>query len=311
LLADLEVVKVRVIATIYLLSLVSACGSSDSLVSITSTETTSATPTVSLPSNLSYSADEIYWMELVNRARADPRAEELRIQAGSPSFNLESGLSAQLIARIGPTPPLAIHPLLVQLARNHSADMGARNYFAHTNPDGLTPFDRLRAVNYVGAGGENIYAGNGRGVSDAYRGWMNSAGHRANILDLYASYKDSGIGVALITSGTYGNYFTQVFGSSSSSAAHLLGVIFRDVNADNFYNSGEGVPGIRLDISKESSIDSIESSSTLEATGYFQIPLQPDTYHLKFVNVSTNAVVREESNIVMGTGNIRLSLKID
>ena len=77
--------------------------------------------------------------------------------------------------------PLAPDPELTEVARAHSADMFARGYFAHDTPDGLTPFDRMRAANvrFLTAG-ENLALA--PTISVAHTGLMNSPGHRANIL---------------------------------------------------------------------------------------------------------------------------------
>jgi uncharacterized protein YkwD len=105
--------------------------------------------------------------------------------------------------------PLAANATLTAVARAHSIDMATRNFFAHTNPDGASPFDRMRAAGYDGRlMGENIAAGytTAQAVMDA---WMNSAGHRANILN--CGFKDIGIGFA--TGGSFRFYWTQDFGT--------------------------------------------------------------------------------------------------
>lgn len=108
-------------------------------------------------------------------------------------------------------PDLYHDATLRNVARLHSEDMVNRSFFSHTNPDGLDPFDRfaLANVTYTTAG-ENI-AWNG-GFSDpaatAVTGWMNSAGHRANILN--TQFTHAGLGAAQRSSdGAW--YFTQVF----------------------------------------------------------------------------------------------------
>jgi uncharacterized protein YkwD len=98
---------------------------------------------------------------------------------------------------------------LTSVARAHSADMAKRGYFSHTNPDGASPFDRMRAAGYNGRlMGENIAAGY-RTAAAVMDGWMNSSGHRANILK--CGYREIGIG--FVTGGSYGTYWTQVFGT--------------------------------------------------------------------------------------------------
>ena len=77
--------------------------------------------------------------------------------------------------------PLAPDPELTEVARKHSADMFARGYFAHDTPEGVTPFDRIRAANvrFLTAG-ENLALA--PTIPVAHTGLMNSPGHRANIL---------------------------------------------------------------------------------------------------------------------------------
>jgi hypothetical protein len=76
--------------------------------------------------------------------------------------------------------PLAPDPELTEVARRHSTDMFARGYFAHDTPEGLSPFDRMRAadVRFLTAG-ENLALA--PTLSVAHTGLMNSPGHRENI----------------------------------------------------------------------------------------------------------------------------------
>ncbi|WP_240136816.1 CAP domain-containing protein [Streptomyces sp. MUM 178J] len=95
---------------------------------------------------------------------------------------------------------------LANLAEGHSQDMKDRGFFDHTNPDGESPWDRAAEAGVSNLGGENI----ARGQADAeavMNAWMNSDGHRANILN--CEYKTLGIGVVL---GTGGPWWTQNFG---------------------------------------------------------------------------------------------------
>jgi uncharacterized protein YkwD/uncharacterized membrane protein required for colicin V production len=77
--------------------------------------------------------------------------------------------------------PLVRDPAIDQVARAHAVDMLQRGYFAHDTPEGLSPFDRMRAggVQFVVAG-ENIALA--PTVTLAHQGLMESPGHRANIL---------------------------------------------------------------------------------------------------------------------------------
>ena len=90
------------------------------------------------------------------------------------------------------------------MARAHSVDMRDRGYFDHTNRAGQDPFDRAEAAG-LSARAENI----ARGQDDAAAvmdSWMNSSGHRANILN--CSLTKLGVGVA---EGSGGPWWTQLF----------------------------------------------------------------------------------------------------
>ncbi|MEU8620947.1 CAP domain-containing protein [Streptomyces sp. NPDC048623] len=95
---------------------------------------------------------------------------------------------------------------LAALAGAFSADMAARNFFDHTDPDGATPWSRAAKAGVSGLGGENI----ARGQVDAaavMKSWMASDGHRANILN--CDYTTLGVGVHF---GSGGPWWTQDFG---------------------------------------------------------------------------------------------------
>lgn len=102
--------------------------------------------------------------------------------------------------------PLVVDPALTSVARAHSLDMFHRSYFGHNAPDGVSPFDRLRAagVSYMVAGENIAYAPN---VTVADDGLWNSPEHRANILR--PQFRRIGIGV--VSGGLFEEMFTQDF----------------------------------------------------------------------------------------------------
>ncbi|MEJ2853407.1 MULTISPECIES: CAP domain-containing protein [unclassified Saccharothrix] len=104
-------------------------------------------------------------------------------------------------------PALGIDERLDKAARGHSADMAANNYFSHTSQDGRTFADRIKAAGYPSPGAENIAAGQ-RTPEAVVKGWMESPGHRANILNC----KLKTLGVGMARGGSYGIYWTQNFG---------------------------------------------------------------------------------------------------
>jgi uncharacterized protein YkwD len=79
--------------------------------------------------------------------------------------------------------PLTLDDSLVEAAGSHASDMVRRHYMDHTNPDGKDPGDRIAAAGFRGNGwGENIAAGYDS-AQRVFAAWMNSDGHRANILN--------------------------------------------------------------------------------------------------------------------------------
>lgn len=96
--------------------------------------------------------------------------------------------------------PFRVHGALRKAATGHSRDMARRDFFSHTAPGNVTFADRIQRANYRPRGGwsigENIAWGSGRLATPAsiVRGWMNSPGHRANILN--GGFRTIGVGVA-------------------------------------------------------------------------------------------------------------------
>jgi uncharacterized protein YkwD len=102
--------------------------------------------------------------------------------------------------------PVTADGPLAALATAFSEDMATRDFFDHTDPDGKSPWDRADVAGVTGLGGENIARGqaDAAAVMDA---WMNSPGHRANILN--CDYRTLGVGVHF---GSGGPWWTQDFG---------------------------------------------------------------------------------------------------
>lgn len=101
---------------------------------------------------------------------------------------------------------LVMDEKLRDVARNHSRDMFARGYFAHNDPDGKDPFQRMTDAGIVfTVAGENLALA--PNVDLAHEGLMNSPGHRANIL----TAEFGKVGIGCIDGGQYGKMFSQEF----------------------------------------------------------------------------------------------------
>jgi uncharacterized protein YkwD len=109
-------------------------------------------------------------------------------------------------------PAVRSNDKLTAAARAHSADMAARNYFSHVTPEGVKFSTRISDAGYRWSGAaENIAKGQ-RTPAEVMNSWMNSTGHRANILN--CGFKDLGVGVA---ADAYGSLvWTQNFASPAT-----------------------------------------------------------------------------------------------
>lgn len=101
-------------------------------------------------------------------------------------------------------PELKINTTLSKMAHTKSNDMAVHHYFDHTSPTYGSPFDMMKkfGITYRTAG-ENIAMGQ-KTPQEVVNGWMNSPGHRANILN--KNYTEIGVGFV-----ANGNYWTQEF----------------------------------------------------------------------------------------------------
>lgn len=112
--------------------------------------------------------------------------------------------------------PVTIHTQLNQAALGHSQDMALNDFFSHTGSNGSTPWQRITASGYgsFSTAGENIAAGYSS-PQEVMNGWMNSSGHRANILN--CAFQHIGVGYYYLANDTgsvnYHHYWTQVFAS--------------------------------------------------------------------------------------------------
>ncbi|MFF7381419.1 CAP domain-containing protein [Streptomyces griseoluteus] len=103
--------------------------------------------------------------------------------------------------------PVKLNSTLTKAAQDHSADMAAHNTMSHTGSDGSDPGSRITAAGYRwSAYGENVAFGYAT-PEQVMAGWMNSPGHRENILN--CSFKEIGVGLA-----QPGSYWTQDFGTA-------------------------------------------------------------------------------------------------
>ena len=162
----------------------------------------------------------------------------LLVQAGKPEIRISDlerhfHASVNFERRAVGLPTLEWDDALAKLARAHSEDMVARGYFKHVNPEGETPMKRLQAAGYDKCGliGENIHQNvlYSRAITErkkttydwnsmeriaatTMKDWMDSDGHRQNILE--KKFTREGIGVAISPDDKV--YITQIFCGETS-----------------------------------------------------------------------------------------------
>lgn len=195
---------------------------------------------------------EQYLLELINRARLDPSGEAKRYD-----IDLNQGLQpAQLGSH--PRQPLAPNWLLNNAAAAHSRWMLETDTFSHTGINGSTAGERMKTAGYVFSGhwtwGENIALSGNTGplslndeIAAHHEGLFLSPGHRVNILG--DAFSEIGIGqeAGLYTDGpTYNaSILTENF-ARSGSTVFLTGVIYHDLDQDQFYSIGEGIGAVTV-----------------------------------------------------------------
>jgi uncharacterized protein YkwD len=130
--------------------------------------------------------------------------------ASATAFETETATLTNNERQMNGLPRLAWNDLLLDSARGHSIDMAVNGYFAHQGLDDRSPSERMSDAGYSwNYAAENIAAGqtSPAAVVDA---WMNSPGHRANILNSVVC--DLGVGYAYDAGSDYRHYWTQNFG---------------------------------------------------------------------------------------------------
>jgi hypothetical protein len=216
-------------------------------------------------------------LEVINRARSNPIAEGQRL-----GIDIHEGLPDSTL--VGPRPPLAMNKILLSIAQAHTQDMYRLNYFSHNDPDGTTPYGRMINAGYAYVrAGENMAAGTYASATELEDFMMMDSGtperpHRINLLDLINPYPCDNspcvyyeVGLGYYegpTMTSYGNSFiTEDFGTRSNSGPLLLGVVYNDMNRNNFYDIGEGIAGVTITTSS-GTYYAISSSS-----GGYAIPI--------------------------------------
>ena len=140
--------------------------------------------------------------------------------------------------------PLTMNSQLAAAAQNHTTRMALDDFFSHTGSDGSSMRDRIANQGYnFSYAAENIGAGYANPEA-AIKGWMNSTGHRENILN--SNVTEIGVGYYYLKNDpgqvTYNHYWTQVFGKSQNSSPPPAGSVYRfydTITGTHFYTANK------------------------------------------------------------------------
>ncbi|WP_353572474.1 CAP domain-containing protein [Candidatus Albibeggiatoa sp. nov. BB20] len=259
------------------------------------------------------SAEEQMHLELINRARANPKAEAKIYGLSS----VTEGIDSDDLSKISTSAmqPLTFNVKLYKAAIAHSKDMADNEYFAH-NSQGTnkTPFVRIeedQGYNYLRAGENLAYTATTASIDkgessiklhgdlfidDGYPG----RGHRVNILS--PKFKEIGVGLAFgIRKSRFNTYYvTDDYAAHFDSRCHFItGAVYDDNDNDNFYTIGEGVKGVEIALENTSS-----TGKTANAGGY-GIPAEDGIYKVTF----THSTLGSYSETITVSGqNIKLDV---
>ncbi len=252
-------------------------------------------------------AHEILMLELINQARQDPVGEAQRL-----GIDLNQDIAANQRISTDSKAPLAFNTILMEAARDHSDWMLNHNIFSHTGINGTSPADRAQAAGYASSFvGENIsWTGNTgaqidliASIHSQHDGLFLSPGHRVNILGEH--YHEVGIGQREGHFTQEGNTFltsmiTQKFGRDfNSDFVFLTGVIYNDLDNNQFYTVGEGLSGVTVTVNGQ-------DFAAFEAGAYSIAVLPGRTYEVTFSGPHLSAPISQ--HITVGDENLKLDV---
>jgi uncharacterized protein YkwD len=269
--------------------------------------------------------DEQMHLELINRARADASAEAARLIALAVTnrdvasqlnyWQVDTNLMKAQFATNPPAPPLSFNAALINAARGHSQYQFDNAVQAHDEGPLSSPGTRALAAGYVYSGlGENVFtnsisAEHGHAAFEidwgpGPGGMQTPPGHRNSIHN--GNFVEVGIGIVkgynTFNGHTAGpQVITEDFGRPSVAVTYLTGVAYYDLNGNNFYDIGEGLPGVQV------TIDSVTTTAVTTTSGGYSIPVPPNRSYTVHFNASGLAEVTKIVSV--GANNLKVDFK--
>jgi hypothetical protein len=271
--------------------------------------------------------EEQLYLELINRARANPEAEGMWLATTTDpdvvnsisSYQVNLNLMKSEFAALPVRPPLAMNMLLTNAARPHTQYQYEEAIQSHTGSGGSTLGTRATAAGYDYLSlGENVFSYSkntfyghvgfqidwGTDVPDDGDGMQAGRGHRVNI---HGNFREVGIGIVLGTKTLNANtvgpqLVTQDFGTSQADDTLVTGVAYYDSNGNNFYDPGEGIGGLTVNVNGSSF-----HAVTANSGGYaVPVPAANATRTVTFSGLNANA---DQSAVISGAANVKVDFK--
>lgn len=262
--------------------------------------------------------EEQQLLEYINRARANPTEEGIRLATTTDTrvssaytyFKIDRNLLKTQFATYPERPPLAFHAKLITAARNHCNDMKQNNFQGHYGTDGSNPGQRMTKAGYtnVGAWGENV-AAYSESTWHAHCGlnvdWGEQnqieLGHRHNIMNFAGSdvvYKEIGIGAIAGAGGGQVGPLIVTQDLTYTAEVYILGVVYKDKNNNGFYDIGEGISGVTITPSR-GNYYAVTSTS-----GGYAIPMKGTTGSVTIT--ATGNGINEVKSVSLSNENVKV-----
>jgi len=263
--------------------------------------------------------DEQMYLEFINRARSNPSAEGWRLAHLTDSgvvsainqFSVDLQVMTNEFNALPVAQPLSFNSILIGTARAHSDLMFTQQNQQHQLSGEQSPGNRITAAGYSwGDLGENIFAFSsstlfghagfqidwGSDSGGTTFGMQSARGHRAAIHK--TTFREIGVGIKNGTSGPVGpQLVTQDFGTQQTSTPLITGVVYHDLNANQFYDVGEGLGGVVVQVTGASFY------AVTAASGGYTVPVPGNgNYTVTFTaanggNFTTNVTVSGSLNL--------------
>jgi uncharacterized protein YkwD len=272
--------------------------------------------------------DEQMHLELINRARADANAEALRLIALSftnpdvaqqfDSWNVDTNLMKAQFATNPPAGPLSFNAKLIAAARAHSQFQFDTADQTHTGSGGSNLGQRVTAAGYAWSRiGENVFT-NSISAEQGHAafevdwgpgpgGMQTALGHRASIHN--RAFTEVGIGIVegynvANGRGVGPQVITEDFARPLTPTTFVTGVAYYDINGNNFYDIGEGLPGVRVTVDSPNLSQAFAVTTT---SGGYSIPVPSNAAYTVRFNVTGASEVTATAAVT--TNNAKVDFK--